>query len=532
MLKTFIRRSRLMGIMAAAMPVALVAGVAHAQAQPPRDARAILSQTCAACHAAESKDSWSRISHQRKTPEGWLLTIGRMQTMHGLTISDEERRILVKYLSDTQGLAPSETKDLRYAPEQRLNTQETAGSDEFKQMCARCHSAARPLLQRRPVQEWERLVNFHVGQFPSIEYSSLGRDRDWFNIALTDIAPYLAKNFPYDSKAWDDWKKSQPPATALAGTWSFSGHMPGKGDAFGLMTVTGGDKDSFKVELKGRFADGSPLVGTGTATLYTGYEWRANVNVAGVPMHQVLMAGNGELSGRMYEDEHDERGMDFSAAKQGKARVLAVQPAYVKAGGEATVTIVGPNLEGTPAFGSGVTVTSVLERTPEYLRVRVKSSSDSVAGPRQVSVGTAHSDGFAVYREIKEVKVLPDYAIARIGGNGGPMPKVQGRFDAEAWGVDSAGKPFRIGYMPALWSVAPFDDQAKNDNDVKYAGVMQSATGIFTPANAGPNPERRRSNNNTGNLKVIASVADGSRTVTGTGQMIVSVQRWNNPPLP
>ncbi|EGD04085.1 quinohemoprotein amine dehydrogenase, alpha subunit, partial [Burkholderia sp. TJI49] len=109
---------------------------------------------------------------------------------------------------------------------------------------------------------------------------------------------------------------------------------------------------------------------------------------------------------------------------------------------------------------------------------------------------------------------------------------VEGRFDAVAWGVDAAGKPFRIGVVPAQWSVAPFDDQAKGDRDTQFAGVMQASTGIFTPGDAGPNPARRMGTNNTGNLNVVATVTDGARTLTGTGHMIVAVQRWNNPPLP
>jgi quinohemoprotein amine dehydrogenase len=530
--KTSTRLSRLLGIAATAVPLALAAGGARAEAQSVRDAHTILSQTCAACHAAESKDSWSRISHQRKTPEGWLMTIARMQTMHGLVISDDDRRILVKYLSDTQGLAPSEAKDFHYAPERRLNTQEANVSEEFKQMCARCHSEARPLLQRRPVAEWDKLVNFHLGQWPSIEYSAMGRDRDWLAVAEKDMVPLLAKNYPYDSAAWNDWKQNHPPATLLAGTWAFSGHMPGKGDAYGVMTVTGGKDDSFRIELNGRFADGSPLNGSGSATLYTGYEWRASVKVGDVTMRQVLMATDGEMHGRMFDVEHDERGLDFDAARVGKPRILAVQPAYVKAGTQEDVTIVGASLQGTPAFGPGVTVTSVVERNPAFLRVHVKANDDGAAGPRSVSVGTTVADGFAVYREIKEVKVQPDFAVARIGGNGGSTPKVEGRFDAQAWGVDAAGKPFLIGAVPAKWSVAPFDDQAKSDQDTKFAGVMQASTGIFTPGNAGPDPARRMGTNNTGNLSVIATVTDAGKTVTGTGHMIVGVQRWNNPPLP
>ncbi|HKT97202.1 MAG TPA: quinohemoprotein amine dehydrogenase subunit alpha [Paraburkholderia sp.] len=532
MFKTFIRRSTLLSIAGLAAPLAF-ATAAHAQAQPQQhDALTIISHTCAACHTAESKDSWSRISHQRKTPEGWLMTIARMQTMHGLVISDEDRQILVKYLADRQGLAPSETADARYALEQRLNTQETIGTEEFKQMCARCHSAARPVLQRRPVEEWDRLVNFHLGQWPSIEYSAMGRDRDWLQIGLRDIAPMLAKQYPYDSKDWTDWQKNRPVASTFVGNWTFSGHMPGRGDAYGVMSVAGGANDTFKVSLKGRYADGSALDGNGTAILYDGYEWRASIKVQGVEMRQVLAATNGAMQGRMFDDAHTERGLDFTAAKAGAARILGVQPGYIKAGMQAELTVVGTDLQGTPDFGPGVVVTSVVARSPQAIRVRVKASADSAVGPRAVSVGGAKLADFSVYRQIKEVKVVPEYAVARIGGNGGPVPKVEGRFDAQAWGVDAAGKPFRIGVVPAQWSVEPFNDQAKEDHDVKFAGAMQASTGIFTPGDAGPNPARRMSTNNTGNLNVIATVTDGGQSVSGKAHMIVAVQRWNNPPIP
>lgn len=135
----------------------------------------------------------------------------------------------------------------------------------------------------------------------------------------------------------------------------------------------------------------------------------------------------------------------------------------------------------------------------------------------------------AVYKDIAEVKVVPAFSIARIGENGGSTPKVQGRFEAEAWGTDAAGKAYRIGYLPAKWSVEPFDERAKEDEDVKFAGVMQK-DGVFVPGGAGPNPERKMMTNNAGNLKVIAELEEGGQK--GEGHLIVTVQRWNNPPLP
>ena len=67
-------------------------------------------------------------------------------------------------------------------------------------------------------------------------------------------------------------------------------------------------------------------------------------------------------------------------------------------------------------------------------------------------------------------------------------------------------------------------------DDAAFAGRMQG-NGLFLPAEAGPNPERPFDTNNAGNLKVIATVEDGGQTVTGEGQLLVTVQRWNDPPI-
>lgn len=502
----------------------------QAQAHAAQDGPAILNSKCAGCHIPEGQQSLSRISHQRKTPEGWLMSIARMQVMHGLQIGDEERSTLVKYLADIQGLAPSETEGARYAMERRLNTVEQF-DDQFTQMCSRCHSGARVALQRRPAKEWEHLVNFHLGQWPSLEYQAQSRDRDWLDIALKEMVPSLAAKYPLQSQAWSDWQKARPTAAALPGQWSFSGHMLAKGDVRGLMTVSADRGDTFTVSVQGQYADGTPFAGSGSAILYNGYEWRGNLKVDGVAMRQVFSALNGEMRGRMFEAEHDERGLDFVAAKQGQARLLAVQPGYLKAGGEAELTLVGSGLAGTPDFGAGVSVTQVLEQTPQLLRVKVKASADAPAGMRQVRLGQLEGPELAVYSRISEVKVVPEFSIARVGENGGSTPKVQGRFEAEAWGQGADGQAYRIGYVPATWSVAPFDERAAEDQDVKFAGTMQ-ADGVFVPGGAGPNPQRKMSTNNAGNLKVLAAVEDGGQSLKGEGHLIVTVQRWNNPPLP
>ncbi|TDF84187.1 quinohemoprotein amine dehydrogenase subunit alpha [Pseudomonas sp. H9] len=504
--------------------------MASATLQPAfaKDGQAILNAKCMACHTPEGNDALSRISHQRKTPEGWLMSIARMQLMYGLKISDEDRRSVVKFLADKQGLAPSETEGVRYAMERRLNTVEKI-DEPLNQMCSRCHSGARFELQRRPLKEWERLVDFHLGRWPSLEYQSLSRDRDWYGLAHKEVAPLLAKNYPLESSAWSEWQKNKPKAEVLPGQWSFSGHMLAKGDVHGVMTVTQDAGDTFKVQVKGQYADGTPFNGEGSAILYNGYEWRASLQLGDVRMRQVFAALNGEMKGRMFETEHDERGLDFSAVKNDNAKLLAVQPAFIKAGSEAELTLVGSGLSGTPDLGAGVEILKVLENTPQKLRVKVKAAADAVPGARSVVLGSLKGVDLVVYKDIDQVKVVPEYSIARVGENGGATPKVQGRFEAEAWGKGADGQPYRIGYLPAKWTVEPFDEQAKEDEDVKFAGDMQP-DGVFVPGGAGPNPQRKMMTNNVGNLKVIAQLEDGG--MKGEGQLIVTVQRWNNPPLP
>lgn len=513
----------------------LAMAVCSALHSPPtlaaRDAPSILRETCQGCHTPEADNGLSRISHQRKTPEGWLMSIARMQTMHGLQISDDDRRTLVKYLADTQGLAPSETDGVRYALERRLNTVEQF-DEQTSQMCGRCHSGARVALQRRPAEEWERLVNFHLGQWPSLEYQALSRDRDWFDLARKDMVPLLAKRYPLDNPAWKQWLSRAPKAEALVGDWSFSGHLPGKGELAGLMSVAADGSDQFKVSVKGRYADGSPFNGEGSAILYSGYEWRGNVSIDGVTMRQVFAAQGNVLQGRMFEAEHDERGLDFIAAKQGSSRLLAVQPGYLKAGSETEVTLIGSGLQGQPDFGKGVQVLEVVSHSPEQIKVRIKAAANAQPGLRAVSVGALKGVNLALYSAIAEVKVVPAFSVARIGEGGGSTPKVQGRFDAEAWGKGADGKPYRIGVFPAQWKVEAFDERAKEDEDVKFAGQMQADSGVFTPGDAGPNPARKMSTNNAGNLKVIAAVDDSGQSLTGEGHLIVTVQRWNNPPIP
>ncbi|MEY1662824.1 quinohemoprotein amine dehydrogenase subunit alpha [Isoalcanivorax beigongshangi] len=517
-----------------AATAAAVLGLFGVAAQAaPANPETLIRQNCVGCHQPEGENSWSRISHQRKTPEGWLMTIARMQSAHGLRISDEDRRTLVKYLADRQGMAPEETADVRYALERRLNDYEPLKDDEhIGDMCARCHSGARVVMQGRDEKEWEHLIHTHLGLWASLEYQALSRDRDWLPIALNETLPHLAQRLPFQTAAWDQWMKARPAADQFNGRWSFAGHYTGAGDISGTMTVEHTGNDLFRVVVDGRYDNGRAFRGEGQGILYNGHEWRANVTIDDVVMRQVLVATPEGMTGRMFERDRDERGLDFAAARDNQRTLLAVFPEYIKAGAEQELTIVGAGMNGRPNLGRHIRVLDVIEQTPERVRVRVRADDKVAIGPRDIKVGRASGASVAVYRDIQSVRVVPEYAVARIGGNGSPTEKVEGRFDAEAWAVAADGSEFRVGVMPATWSVAPFDEAAAKLEDVKFAGRLNAQTGVFDPAVAGPNPERPMMANNVGNLSITARVKDGEREVSGDGQLIVSVQRWVIPPIP
>ena len=76
-----------------------------------------------------------------------------------------------------------------------------------------------------------------------------------------------------------------------------------------------------------------------------------------------------------------------------------------------------------------------------------------------------------------------------------------------------------------------FDERAKEDEDVKYVGTIDAFSGRFIPSFAGPNPKRKFQTNNAGNIKVVASYKDGIETFKADTHMMVTVQKWVNPPI-
>lgn len=509
----------------------------------------LIRSNCLSCHIP-TNEGLSRISYQRKTPEGWEMTINRMRLMHGLKINKGGLDIqgsglheIVKYLADNQGLAPSETQGVRYLLEQDLNQIETQFDDEFMAMCARCHSGARVALQRREPKEWNYLIDFHLGQFPSVEYSMFGRDRNWLGIARNKMVPLVSKKYPFTSDDWSSWLAAEKPE--LAGKWILSGHMPGKGYFSATMKVEQNKKDYYSLNVEGSYANGEVITGTGSSVVYTGYDWRGNINFGDISLRQTLAASaDGQtLTGRFYQKGQELVGMKITAIKDApNTQLLSVFPSHIKKGETTTLTITGLGLDvgsaSSLSLPASIVTNKVISQNANHIIVNVTAKDSAPVGYVDIQVGKAKlTNQLAIYKQVNALKVVPSYGVARVGDNGGSTPKTKALFraigiDYGKDGIANTVDDLNLGYIEEVtWTVVPRDEIAKKDKDVNFAGQMNSNTGLFSPAAAGPNPERYRSTNNAGNLNVVAKLTENGNEISGIARLLVTVQRWNNPPL-
>lgn len=500
------------------------------------DGNTILNARCSACHERLPDGGLARVSAVRKTPEGWDMTLVRMMMWHGVRLTPGERASLVKYLSDRQGLAPQEAAPHRALLEKRPAYVEPAGDQTLTEICARCHTYGRFALQRRDEADWRKLAHMHLGQFPTAEYQAMARDRKWWEIASEEVPAVLAERFPLQTAAWEAWKLK--PWRDLSGTWRVVGKRPGRGAYSGTATITLEGQGHYAVRYELQYADGTALSGSGKSIVYTGYEWRGSVTLGSEEVREVyeVSADGNRIRGRWFLTDADEIGGDLEAVRVDSEAIVAVQPPFLKAGETAEITVHGAGLNGSVDLGDGVETLATLSATPEKITVRAQVSSDAAVGSRTIKIGSTPAEGmFTVYRQVDSVQVEPPMSIARVGGNGGPIPPVKAQFEAVGYANGPDGKPgteddVRIGVMPASWETANNGEFAAAMNDVKFAGDIDSS-GLFTPAAAGPNPARPMSANNVGDLLVKATVDDDGRRVEGSGHLIVTVQRWNDPPI-
>ncbi len=503
---------------------------------------ALVEARCSGCHEPVDGGGLYRIHNIRKSPEGWDMTLARMTIWHGVELPYAECQAIVKYLADTLGLAPEETAPYRWALEQDYNRVEDIPEDgDIANMCARCHSFARVALQRRDADEWRRLAATHLGQMPTIEHQEKGRAVNWWEIARDQTPLVLESLFPFETEAWDRWQAAPKPDPS--GKWRTSGSHAGRRYS-GHVEVRAIGTDRYSSHWVADYADGARYEGNTTAWVYTGYEWRGSSWHGDERMSEVFsISEDGDsVSGRWFPADSGELGASIQMTRivPGESGIVAVEPPYIRTGEQAEIKIHGFGLSGAVDLGDGIEIVEVVAEGDATVTVIAKAASDAVEGARTVGVGEASGDGaLMVYYNIDTVRVLPGEAIARIGGGGGQLAKVPAQFHAVAYvnGVDGqAGTEddVVIGSMPATWAVENFNEAAERDRDADFAGGI-SDSGLFTPADAGINPDRESHGlttmNNTGNLRIVGTIDDGGRGVAGAAHLVVTVQRFNTPPI-
>ena len=207
-------------------------------------------------------------------------------------------------------------------------------------------------------------------------------------------------------------------------------------------------------------------------------------------------------------------------------------PSALRAGTTQRVVVVGRALVGRVNLGPG-TQTTVAAHKPYGLILKVSVAAQATPGYRTVRIGGVSThDLLAVYQHVDRLQVQPAFAIARLGG--GTLAAVDAQFQAigytEVAGANGKTTAVRLGAMPVTWSVVPFDAAAAQRGDARFAGTL-GQDGLFVPSGGGPDPRREFSDNNTGDLFVAATHKSGRGSVVGKARLVVTVQRWINPPI-
>lgn len=520
---------------------------------------------CSSCHKHDEQGNLSRISWERTTPEGWQQAIKRMVRLHNVSLTPDEARRIVRYLSNEHGLAPEEAKPALYIAERRA-VDETIPDASVGRTCAICHPYGRAMSWRRSKEDWQLLVNMHLGFFPPVDMMGFyplpaplnapppppGADtRDPIDKAVD----FLAKNLPLHTPEWSAWSASKR-NPKLAGRWLISGRQPGRGRIVGEMNVEAtGQPDEFTTRLKYRYLKGGNTVERqGRAIVYTGYAWRGRStrpnDGAQEPeqMREVMMVSRDQtrIEGRWFWGDYDEFGFDVALLRAGGGPVLlGANPQALQAGtAGAVVRIYGDRLPTSSDLsnvdlGKGISVRRIVDQSQDVLTLEVDVAEDAVTGMRDVAVGHALlPNGLAVFDAIDFLKVVPESGLAHLGGI--VYPKGYQQFEAVAYHCGPDGEAdtpddVELGVMDVQWSVEEFF-AVFGDDDMDFVGALD-ANGLFKPAVEGPNPKRKFSRNNYGDVWVVATLGpdkaarDGG-SVTGRAHLIVTVPlyvRWDQP---
>ena len=524
---------------------------------------------CGSCHAKDEKGNLRRISWERGTPEAWEEAIKRMVRLQGVRLTPEEAHSILKYLATDHGLAPEEANPIQYYAERRMQDETNIPSDKVRGACTNCHPLARPLSWRRSQDDWRLLANMHVALYASAEEAfrrglGVGSPLDWprkpaETRPVDEAIAYLSKTAPLHTAEWSVWR-ARMHTPKLDGRWVVSAYIPGRGKFFGEMDVKnkGGMDEEFTTRVKLTSAkDGTTISHEGYSIVYAGYQWRGrskgtpatnpSPDDLGSEMREVmsLSADQSSAQGRWFWGQYQEFGFDVKMQRaSADPTLIGVDGASLKTGSQANrLRLFAESVPDqiAPAdldFGTGVMVKRILSHTLREIVAEVDVAADAVPGKRDIAFKrSVLPSAIAVYDRVDYIKVTPDSALARLGSE--KHPKGYQQFEAIGYqrGIDgqiNASDDVELGPVDVKWSVEEFYS-VDSDDDREFVGSL-SDTGFFTPSSDGPNPQRKFSRNNYGDVWIVATAKDlkdkDGAPLMGKSYLVVTVpayMQWDQP---
>lgn len=296
---------------------------------------------------------------------------------------------------------------------------------------------------------------------------------------------------------------------------------------------------------------GQTITREGKSVLYTGYSWRGRSGAGNAALREVMLVSRdqSQIEGRWFWGAYDEFGFDVKLIRADERPViLRTSRVALRAGQTQTLKIFGDQFPSglTPAdldFGAGIAIQRMVAQSSTELELELTVDAKATLGPRDLAIRrTVAAGAIAVYDTVDYIKVSTDTAIARLGGGSGAFQKGFAQFEAIGYNRGRDGKPntpddIRLGPVKADWSLEEFF-AIQGDDDVQYVGTLDKS-GFFTPNIEGPNPKRKFSRNNYGDVWAVASyngpdaaVQKDGKPLTAKCYLIVTVpqyMRWDQP---
>jgi quinohemoprotein amine dehydrogenase len=512
------------GVRRAAIGVA-VGLAAWAVANPVHafDRESLVFRKCSICHAPGADGRIARVEDMRTTPEEWTVIVDRMKRLHGMEIKDGEMDRLLKELCATQILSPDEQAKVAYLSlwhnSQQMEVPADKDEEKLFATCVRCHTEGKIRSYRMTTEGWTKLRDFHLYMVPTVLLQM--REMHWIPEADAALASWAAK-LPY-GKAWS------APDAKLAGTWAMFGFEPGRGPYRGEATITDAGNSEYRLSGSLAYADGTSAAFSGDATLYGGYALRTRTKVNGFASNGAYILSGDELRGESHLPAPNFRTSGATWLRTGDAvKVARIVPAFLLKGEKTTLTVEGLNLpDAKPADitfgGAPVRVLSAKRVAPGALELVVTSDADRL-GTAKVAVKGIDAGTVKLAPQIDHIAIAPEMGRARLsGGRHYPAEGVQ--FEAIAYAKGASGKKAAavpLGPVAATFRLA--DEKTRpNDDDLKWAGGIESNGAYLPMGDYGPNPLRNYSRENSGLVKVVAQYKRGTQTFTAQALLAITM---------